>query len=372
MACFPYLHITSYKIYYVKLNNKNMYLRLNRIWIRLSNLLFYEGKIVNLDFLFVEVLSKPVWSWIVFFALVIFLLILDLGLFNKKDHEIGVKESLKMSAFYIGIGLLFGVWVWWKFGADSGFNYLTGFVVEKSLAMDNIFVIAMIFAYFKTPRIYQHRVLFWGIIGVIILRGIMIGLGSAIVTRFEWVLYIFAAFLVYTGIKMMFSKDDDDSDLVDNSLLKFLRNHLRITDNLHGHDFFVRQMNPATGKLQLFCTPLFVALLMVEIADVIFAVDSVPAVFTITTDPYVVFTSNIFAILGLRALYFALSAMIKRFHYLKYTLSLVLVFIGSKIFIGDVFGWYHFSSLQSLCITLFLLASGVIFSLIKTKNEPIE
>jgi tellurite resistance protein TerC len=317
-------------------------------------------------------MAKPVWSWIVFFALVIFLLVLDLGLFNKKDHEISVKESLKMSVFYIGIGLLFGAWVWWEFGADSGFNYLTGFVVEKSLAMDNIFVIAMIFAYFKTPAIYQHRVLFWGILGVIILRGIMIGLGAALVSRFEWVLYIFALFLVYTGIKMLFAKDGDDGDMSENAILKFLRGHLRITDKMHGHDFFIKQENPATGKMQLYCTPLFVALLMVEFADIIFAVDSVPAVFTITTDPYIVYTSNIFAILGLRALYFALAAMIKRFHYLKYTLSLVLVFIGSKIFIGEVLGWYHFSSLQSLTITILLLASGVFFSLWKTKKEPTE
>jgi tellurite resistance protein TerC len=274
--------------------------------------------------------------------------------------------------FYIGIGLLFGAWVWWEFGADSGFNYLTGFVVEKSLAMDNIFVIAMIFAYFKTPAIYQHRVLFWGILGVIILRGIMIGLGAALVSRFEWILYIFALFLIYTGVKMLFAKDDNDGDMSENAILKFLRGHLRITDKMHGHDFFIKLENPASGKLQLFCTPLFVALLMVEFADIIFAVDSVPAVFTITTDPYIVYTSNIFAILGLRALYFALAAMIKRFHYLKYTLSLVLVFIGSKIFISDVFEWYHFSSLQSLSITILLLASGVFFSLWKTKKEPTE
>lgn len=318
-------------------------------------------------------MSKPIWSWILFFAIVIFLLILDLGLFNKKDHEISVTESLKMSVFYISIGLLFGAWVWWEFGHDSGFNYLTGFVVEKSLAMDNIFVIAMIFGYFKTPAKYQHRVLFWGILGVIILRGIMIGLGSALVSRFEWILYIFALFLIYTGIKMLFNKDTgDDDDLSDNAILKFLRKHLRITDHLHGHDFFIKEPHPETGKLHVYCTPLFVALLMVEFADVIFAVDSVPAVFTITTDPYVVYTSNIFAILGLRALYFALAAMIKRFYYLKYTLSLVLVFIGSKIFIGEVLGWYHFSSLQSLSITILLLVSGVVFSLWKTKKEPTE
>lgn len=313
------------------------------------------------SFLFVEIMSKPAWSWIVFFIIVLTLLLLDLGLFNKTDREITVKESLKMSVFYISIGVLYGVFVWYKFGADKGFDYLNGFIVEKTLALDNIFVIAMIFSYFKTPRIYQHRVLFWGILGVIILRGIMIGLGAALVARFEWILYIFAAFLIYTGIKMFFAKDED-SDLSDNAILKFLKRHLRITDKMHGHDFFIRMKD--TGKL--YCTPLFVALCMVELADVVFAVDSIPAIFTITTDPYVVYTSNIFAILGLRALYFALAAMLTRFHYLKYTLSMVLVFIGGKIFISEVLGWYHFSSLTSLSVTLILLTSGVVYSLWKT------
>lgn len=313
------------------------------------------------SFFFMEVMSKPIWSWLLFFAIVLALLLLDLGLFNKQDKEISVKSSLKMSVFYISMGLLYGVFVWFEFGADKGFDYLTGFIVEKSLALDNIFVIAMIFSYFKTPRIYQHRVLFWGILGVIVLRGIMIGLGAALVAEFEWILYIFAGFLIYTGIKMFFS-DEDESDLSDNATLKFLKNHLRITDKLDGHNFFIRLQE--TGKL--YCTPLFVALCMVELADIVFAVDSIPAVFTITTDPYVVYTSNIFAILGLRALYFALAAMLSRFHYLKYTLSLVLVFIGGKIFVSDVFGWYHFSSLASLSITLLLLTSGVLFSLWKT------
>ncbi|MGE4318029.1 MAG: TerC family protein [Deferribacterales bacterium] len=310
---------------------------------------------------FMEVMSKPLWAWISFFTVVIALLVIDLGLLNKKDHEIGIKESLQMSAFYIAIAVLYGLFVWYEFGHEKGFNFLNGFVVEKSLAMDNIFVIAMVFSYFKTPRKYQHRVLFWGILGVILLRGIMIGLGSALVARFEWILYIFALFLIYSGIKMFFAKDDD-GDLADNKILLFLRKHLRVTDDLHGHSFFVKQ------NAKWFVTPLFVALCMVEIIDVVFAVDSIPAVFTITTDPFVVYTSNIFAILGLRALYFALSAMIARFYYLKFTLSLVLIFIGSKIFI-DAFHIYHFSALSSLIITLSLLLSGILFSLWKTKKS---
>lgn len=310
--------------------------------------------------------GKPLWAWLVFFAIVFTLLILDLGLFNKKDHEIGIKESLLMSAFYISMGVLYGFFVWYEFGQEKGLNYLTGFVVEKSLSMDNIFVIAMIFAYFKTPRKFQHRVLFWGILGVIFLRGIMIALGAALVSRFEWVLYIFAAFLIYSGIKMLFVKEED-TDISQNATLKFLQKHLRITDTLHGHSFFVK-LPSAKGSLILFCTPLLINLVMIELADVVFAVDSVPAVFTITTDPYVVYTSNIFAILGLRALYFALAAMISRFHYLKYTLSLVLVFIGSKIFLSEMLN-IHITSLQSLAVTLILLGSGVLFSLWRTKED---
>lgn len=318
-----------------------------------------------MELIMMNVAGKPLWAWLVFFAIVFTLLVLDLGLFNKKDHEIGIKESLIMSAFYISMGVLYGIFVYFEFGHDKGLNYLTGFVVEKSLSMDNIFVIAMIFAYFKTPRIYQHRVLFWGILGVILLRGIMIGLGAALVSRFAWILYIFAAFLIYSGIKMIFAKEDD-TDISDNATLKFLQKHLRVTDKLRGHSFFVRE--ESAGKLLFFCTPLFVNLVMIELADVVFAVDSVPAVFTITTDPYVVYTSNIFAILGLRALYFALAAMISRFYYLKYTLSLVLIFIGSKIFISEVFHIYKISSMQSLSVTLLLLASGVLFSIWRTKE----
>lgn len=315
-----------------------------------------------------DVMDKPLWMWSIFFAVVVILLILDLGVFNRKDHDIEVKESLKMSAFYITIGLLFGGWVWYSLGDTKGIEYLTGFVVEKTLAMDNIFVIAMIFSYFNIPRKYQHRVLFWGILGVILLRGLMIGFGAALVHNFEWVLYIFAAFLVFTGIKMLFNSDKEP-DIGENTVLKFLQNNFRTTKKLHGHDFFVREEDKKSGKLVWVMTPLFVTLVMIEIADVIFAVDSVPAIFAITTDPYIVYTSNIFAILGLRALYFALAAMINRFGYLKYALSVVLIFIGSKIFLTDMLGLTKFPPLLSLGITIAILACGVIFSLWKTK-EP--
>lgn len=318
-------------------------------------------------FLFSEFMTKPVWMWLAFITLVIVLLVLDLGVLNKKDHEIGVKESLWLSSFYISVGLAFGGWVWWEMGQNKGLEYITGFFVEKTLAMDNIFVIAMIFTYFGIPRLYQHRVLFWGILGVIILRGIMIGVGATLVAQFGWILYIFAAFLIITGIKMLMMADHV-TDIGNNPVLKFMNKHFRITDTLHGQKFFVKQPDPKTGTLITFVTPLFVALVMIEIADVIFAVDSVPAIFAITTDPYIVYTSNIFAILGLRALYFALAAMINRFAYLKYALSIVLIFIGSKIFIADMFGLMKFPPMLSLSVTVGILAMGVIYSLWKTRE----
>ncbi|TAG19139.1 MAG: TerC family protein, partial [Rhodobacterales bacterium] len=282
-----------------------------------------------MEFLLLLFLGKPIWMWLFFIAIVIALLVFDLGVLHKEDHEIGIAESLRLSAMYITLGVAFAGFVWWQIGVEEAKLYLTAFVVEKTLAMDNVFVIALIFTYFAIPRLYQHRVLFWGILGVIVLRGIMIGLGATLVAQYSWVLYIFAGFLILTGIKMLFM-GDKPMDISQNPVLKLIKRRMNVTEELHGHDFFVKKPDQKTGKLVRFATPLFVALIMVEIVDLIFAVDSVPAVFAITTDPFIVYTSNIFAILGLRALYFALAAVIHRFHYLKYALSLLLVFIGSK------------------------------------------
>ncbi len=244
-------------------------------------------------------------------------------------------------------------------------DYLTGFAVEKALAMDNVFVIAMIFAYFSIPRLYQHRVLFWGILGVIVLRAIMIGLGATIIAQASWVLYLFAVFLIVTGAKMIIFADRY-YDVGSNPVLGWVRRHGNVTDELHGERFFVRQPDRA-GRLRWFMTPLFLALIMVEIADVIFAVDSVPAIFAITTDPFVVYTSNIFAILGLRSLYFALAAMVDRLHYLKFALAAVLIFVGSKIFLADMFGVEKVPPALSLGITFGLLALGILYSFWKTR-----
>jgi tellurite resistance protein TerC len=323
-------------------------------------------------FLFALFLGKPLWLWLTFIIIVLALLIFDLGVLHKEDHEIGVAESLKLSALYISLGVAFGGFVWYQLGWQPAAEYMTAFVVEKTLALDNVFVIALIFSYFAIPRIYQHRVLFWGILGVIVLRGIMIGLGATLVAQYGWVLYIFAAFLIFTGIKMLVM-DDKEMDLDANPVLKFMRKRFRVTDKLHGNNFFVHEPDPKTGKIVRWMTPLFLALILIEIADLVFAVDSVPAAFAITTDPYIVYTSNIFAILGLRALYFALAAVLHRFHYLKYALAILLVFIGSKIFIADAFGWAKFPASWSLSITFAILAAGVVYSLWKSRNDaPVE
>lgn len=319
-----------------------------------------------LNFLQADFLGKPAWLWLSFLGVVVTLLAFDLGVLHKDDHEIGVRESLLLSAGYIGVALAFGAYVWWYLGAQAGMDYYTGFMIEKSLSMDNVFVIALIFGFFAIPRQYQHRVLFWGILGVIVLRAIMIGLGATLVSQFSWVLYLFGAFLVLTGIKMWFMVDHEP-DIANNPLLKFLKKHMRVTDGLRGNAFWVKEADPKTGRIERFATPLFLALLLVEFVDLIFAVDSVPAIFAITTDPFIVYTSNIFAILGLRALYFALAAMIHRFKYLKYALALVLVFIGSKIFLVGFIG--KVPAVVSLSVTFGLIAGGVIVSMWKTRGE---
>lgn len=321
-----------------------------------------------MELLMYDFLGKPLWMWLGFIGIVIALLAFDLGVLHRKTREIGVKESLMLSAGYIALGLLFGAWVWWYLGATSGMNYLTGFIIEKSLAMDNVFVIAMIFTYFSVPRLYQHRVLFWGILGVIVLRAIMIGLGATLVSQFSWILYVFAVFLIITGVKMWLSVGKS-YDVGNAPLLKFIRSRFRVTEQLHDQKFWVKQTDPKSGKLVWFMTPLFLALIMVEFVDVIFAVDSVPAIFAITTDPFIVYTSNIFAILGLRALYFALAAMVDRFYYLQYALAVLLVFIGSKIFLADLLQLDKIPPAISLSLTFAILFAGVAYSLWKTR-EP--
>ena len=344
-----------------------------------------------MEFLLTTWLGMPVWIWLGFVATVLAILVFDLGVLHREAHEIGVRESLWMSALYIGLGLAWAIAIFYVYQtyANAGAIdpqiaaaattderawtavklYLTGYLVEKTLAMDNVFVISMIFTYFAVPRMYQHRVLFWGILGVIVLRAIMIGLGATLVLKFYWVMYVFAVILILTGIKMIVVMDQKP-DIANNPVLKFLRRRMRVTDDAHGQHFFVRLPDPATGRIVTWATPLFLCLVLVEIADVVFAIDSVPAIFAITPDPFIVYTSNIFAILGLRALYFALAAVVHRFHYLKYALALVLIFIGAKIFLGDFLFEGKVPATLSLSVTAGLLVAGILFSLWKTRGGP--
>jgi tellurite resistance protein TerC len=324
-----------------------------------------------MEFLMMDWLGTPVWFWMSFAGIVVALTAFDLGILHKEDREMGISESLKLSVFYISIALAFGAWVWVQKGADLGMKYYTGFFIEKALSIDNVFVISLIFTYFAIPRMYQYRALLWGIIAVIILRGLMIAAGAAIVEQWYWVLYIFAAFLIATGVKMLFA-GDKPMDVANNPAVKFISKRMRVTKELHNQHFFVKVKDDKTGKLVRAATPLFLALVVINLADLVFAVDSVPAIFAITTDTFIVYTSNIMAILGLRALYFALAAMVHRFEYLKYALALVLVFIGSKIFVADfLLGGAKFPPVASLGVTFALILSGVGFSLWKTRGKAI-
>ena len=310
-------------------------------------------------------LDKPLWLWLVFGAIVLTLLVLDLGVLHKKQKEIQVGESLALYGFYMALALAFGGWVWYELGHEAGMQYYTGYLIEQSLSMDNLFVMSMIFGFFNIPRKYQHRVLFWGILGVVVLRGIMIVLGATLIAKFSWILYFFAAFLVFSGVKMILMADKE-MDIANNPILKFIRKHVRVTEQLHEEKFIWRETLTG-GKHRIHITPLLVALILIEFVDLIFAVDSIPAIFAITTDPYIVFTSNIFAVLGLRALYFALAAMVDRFAYLKYALSAVLIFIGGKVFLVGIFG--HMPAFLSLGITFGILATGVLYSLWRTRDK---
>jgi tellurite resistance protein TerC len=310
-------------------------------------------------------LGTPTYFWLIFIGLVIALLVFDLGVLHKEDKEISAKESFVMYGGYVFIAFLFGLWVWYTRGAQSGLEFFTGYVIEQSLAMDNIFVIATIFTYFAVPRKYQHRVLFWGILGAIVMRAIMIGLGAALVSQYQWILYGFGAFLVFSGVKML-SSNDGHNDLESNAVLKFVKKHFRVTNEIKSHDFTVKQPDPNTGKMVTWLTPLAVALILVEFVDLIFAVDSVPAIFAVTQDTFIVYTSNIFAILGLRSLFFALAAAMHRFSYLKYSLAIILVLVGIKIFLVPL--GIKVPTAISLTLTLGILAAGIFYSLWKTRE----
>ena len=274
-----------------------------------------------------EVISMPMWAWILFYVLVLIMLIIDLKSFSRKgQHEVSVSEALKMTAIWIGVSLIFCGGIWLYEGDDEkAMEFLAGYLIEKSLSMDNLFVFLMLFSFFGIQRKYQHEVLFWGIFGALVLRSIFIFAGTAIIHQFEWILGVFGAFLIYTGIKMFSHQDDEQVDPSKNIFVKLFKKFFPVTDQMHEDKFFIIE----NGKR--LATPLFIALLVIETTDVAFAVDSIPAVFSVSRDPFIVLTSNVFAILGLRALYFALAAVAKYFTYLKYGLGIILSFVGIKM-----------------------------------------
>ena len=268
----------------------------------------------------------PIWAWILFYVLVLVMLVIDLKSFGKKgQHEVSVSEALKMTAVWIVVSLIFCGGIWLYEGDEKAMEFLAGYLIEKSLSMDNLFVFLMLFSFFGVQRKYQHEVLFWGIFGALVLRSIFIFAGTAIINQFEWILGVFGVFLIYTGIKMFGHQDDENVDPSKNIFVKLFKKFFPVTDQMHDDKFFITE----NGKR--LATPLFIALLVIETTDVAFAVDSIPAVFSVSRDPFIVLTSNVFAILGLRALYFALAAVAKYFTYLKYGLGIILSFVGIKM-----------------------------------------
>ena len=303
------------------------------------------------------------WAWILFYALVIVMLYADLKLFGRKgQHEVSIKEALQMTFVWIFVSLLFCAGIWFYEGDNKAMEFLAGYLIEKSLSMDNLFVFLMLFSFFGVQRKYQHEVLFWGIFGALILRSIFIFAGAAMVQRFDWILGIFGAFLIYTGIKMFSHKDDESVDPSKNIFVKLFKKFFPVTDQMHEDKFFIIE-----GGKRL-ATPLFIALLVIETTDVAFAVDSIPAVFSVSRDPFIVLTSNIFAILGLRALYFALAAIAKYFAYLKYGLGIILSFVGVKMLM-EVFGFGKVPTGISLLIIFGVLVLSMGLSVILSRNK---
>ncbi|MBR6319857.1 MAG: TerC family protein [Prevotella sp.] len=324
----------------------------------------------------------PLWAWLLFYALVFIMLIADLKLFGKNgEHEVSVKEALKMTGVWIGVSLLFCALIYLFYPVDShekAMEFLAGYVIEKSLSMDNLFVFLMLFSFFGIKRQYQHEVLFWGIFGALVLRSVFIFAGAAIVTQFEWVLGLFGLFLLYTGAKLFGHRNDEESDPSQNIIVRLFKRFFPVTDQMHGDKFFIKE-----GGARL-ATPLFIALLTIETTDVAFAVDSIPAVFSVSRDPFIVLTSNIFAILGLRALYFALAAVAKFFKYLNYGLGVILIFVGVKMLLamneyinrlGELVGLHlniphiEVPTPVSLMIIFGVLALSMLLSVVVTRHQ---
>jgi tellurite resistance protein TerC len=302
---------------------------------------------------------NSLWGWVGFNVVVLAILALDLGVLHRRSAKVSLKEAATWSAVWVALSLGFAFAIYQTMGKESGLEFLTGYLIEYALSVDNIFVFVLIFTYFKVPEQYQHRVLFWGIIGALVLRGVMIVAGSALVTRFAWTLYIFGAFLVFTGLRMAFQKDGDVYNPKRDPILRLARRLVPVTADYHGDKFFVRQPEK-TSRSRYAATPLFIVLLIVDTTDIIFATDSIPAIFAVTRDPFIVYTSNICAVLGLRALYFLLASVVDKFVYLKLGLSLVLVFIGGKMLLEH---FVHLPIVASLGVVGAVLAASIVASL---------
>ena len=309
-------------------------------------------------------MGDQIWVWIGFNVFVLAMLAVDLLVFHKEAHEVTSAEAATWTVVWVALALVFGAGVYAFMGRDAGLEYFAGYLIEKALSVDNVFVFVLIFGFFRVPLRYQHRVLFWGILGALVMRGVMIVAGAYLLQQFHWVMYLFGAFLVFTGIRMA-TQIEHDVDLESHVAIRIVRRLLPVTGAYHGQSFFVRE--EIGGALRLVATPLFVVLVLVETTDLIFAVDSIPAIFAVTQDPFIVYSSNVFAILGLRALYFLLARVIHRFHYLRIGLSGVLVFVGAKMLVADV---YKVPIGVSLGVIALVLTAAVAASLVWPSKTP--
>jgi tellurite resistance protein TerC len=308
-------------------------------------------------------MTDSFWLWTGFNLFVLLMLALDLGVFHRKSHVVSFREAIAWTVAWVTLAMIFNLGVWHFAGAQKALEFTTGYVIEYSLSVDNIFVFAMLFSYFAVPPIYQHRVLFWGILGALVMRALMIVAGTVLITKFAWIIYLFGGFLILTGIKMIVKREEEIHP-ERNPVVRWFKKLMPVTSDYRGDRFFVRE------KGVRMATPLFVVLLLVEISDVIFAVDSIPAIFAITKDPFIVYTSNIFAILGLRSLYFALAGVLSKFHYLKIGLGVVLTFVGVKMLLGHTA--YKIDTLLSLGVIVTVLAASIIVSLLRPKSAALH
>src|SRR5512145_81816 len=304
-------------------------------------------------------MTEQLWLWIGFNVFILAMLALDLGVFHRKTHVVSLKESLAWTGVWVVLALVFNAGVWHYAGSQKALEFFTGYLIEKSLSVDNVFVFALLFSYFAVPPVYQHKVLFWGILGALIMRAIMIAAGAALITKFSWIIYVFGGFLILTGIKMIVKREEEIHP-ERNPVVRWFKKLMPVTPEYRGDKFFVRENGIRMA------TPLFVVLLLVEFTDLIFAVDSIPAIFAVTSDPFIVYTSNVFAILGLRSLYFALAGVMDKFHYLKIGLGVVLTFVGVKMLLGHT--PYKIDTHVSLGVIVVIIAVSIIWSLLRPRQ----